>query len=74
MAEIKKIAAEQKSLKESLPEGPELVVGKQYLLTNFDKIEIRGIDEKSDKLHYFNFTQQCNVYPKLSTFRAKTAL
>jgi hypothetical protein len=56
------------------PEGPELIEGKKYYAFNLDLIQVRKIDKENDKLHIFNHTQNCNVYPKLSTFRAKKAL
>jgi hypothetical protein len=74
MTKIKIEANRQQMLKNPLPEGPELIIGKKYQLASYNIIKIIGIDKENDKLHYFDFTQNCNVYPKLSTFRVKTTI
>ena len=63
---------EEAANKQNFPKNSiELIVGHEYLLANFDLIKIKSIDKEKNQLHYFNFTQQCNVYPKLSTFTVK---
>ena len=70
--EFAKLKAE-KALKDTkLPEGPELIEGRKYQLASYDIVEVRKIDEAADKIHIFNFTQNCNTYPRLSTFKAKS--
>jgi hypothetical protein len=60
-----------KAEKQDLPEQEPVIEGNRYKLSNFDLIKILKIDNKNDKIHYFNFTQQCNVYARLKTFRYK---
>ena len=50
---------------------PELVEGRKYYAANLDLIQVKKIDKLNDKLHIYNHTQRCNVYPKLSTFTVK---
>jgi len=52
----------------------ELEIGKRYIAANYDLIIVKSIDVENDKLHIFNFTQQCNVYPRLSTYIVKNKL
>ena len=71
-AQIKLQKATQDKFNEPQIDGPELIVGQRYLLTSLDLIKVKSIDKKGDTLHIFNYTQQCNTYPKLSTFRVKS--
>jgi len=70
-AAIKAEKKRQDMLKTPLPEGPELIVGCKYQLVSYNIVEVKSIDVKNDKLHIFDYTQNCNIYPKLSTFRVK---
>jgi len=72
--EFAKIKAEKAKKETKLPDGPELIEGMKYQLPSYDVIEIKKIDKDNDKIHIFNFSQNCNIYPRLSTFRAKALL
>ena len=69
--EFAKLKADKAAQVTTIPDGVELIVGQRYQLANYDLVKILSMDKKTDKIHLFNFTLNCNIYPRLSTFTAK---